>query len=183
MDESKKNSLINSRSYAGTETFSDHRLVVTRLEVSWHRLYRNVNKSTITRYNTRKLQDSTIREEYQRKLSEKVQSADQTSYKWTELQQDIIKTVEEVLGCSENTSKHHIQNAEIEDLSKRQKEIRMQISNSSNVETAAELRGQRKSFQKDITRIVKREREKRLEGIIDRVEYSPNDSKMFKAVQ
>ena len=39
LDQKRKQTLTDARSYRGTETSSDHRLVVTRMEITWPRLY------------------------------------------------------------------------------------------------------------------------------------------------
>ena len=39
LDQKQKQILSDARSYEGTETSSDHRLVIARLEITWPRLY------------------------------------------------------------------------------------------------------------------------------------------------
>ena len=39
LDQKQKQTLTAARSYRGTETSSDHRLVVTRMEITWPKLY------------------------------------------------------------------------------------------------------------------------------------------------
>jgi hypothetical protein len=51
IDKKHKHAITNSRSYSGTETYSDHRLVVTRMIVQWATLYKKTEK----RNNTKKL--------------------------------------------------------------------------------------------------------------------------------
>ena len=41
IDQNQKQTLTDARSYSGTETSSDHRLIVARIEINWPRLYHN----------------------------------------------------------------------------------------------------------------------------------------------
>ena len=104
-------------------------------------------------------------------------------YKWEDLQKDINQTAEIVLGRIISKNSHSIQNNEIEQLLTLQKETRLKISNSNDAEIISKLRKERKLIQKEVSRILKVERETHLEAIIERVESANNDSKMFKAVK
>ena len=72
----KKHCLMDARSYAGTETYSDHRLVVAKIQADWTSLYRKINKkkeATTRKINTRRLiTEEDTRKEYADKLDEKI---------------------------------------------------------------------------------------------------------------
>ena len=75
MSRNQIGTLLDSRSYAGTETYSDHRMVVTTLEVIWCNLYNtNKNSSPVKRrFNTQKLvhcKETALK--YQTELSESI---------------------------------------------------------------------------------------------------------------
>lgn len=62
-------SMIDARSCSGTETFSDHRIVVTRIHLSWSKMFNNKNQklTNVSKLNTDKLiHDPTHRENYKK---------------------------------------------------------------------------------------------------------------------
>ena len=53
-----KHTLINARSFSGTETPSDYRLVICKLQVEKYNIFKNVNKTHSKSYNTIQLTKS-----------------------------------------------------------------------------------------------------------------------------
>ena len=94
----QKQNIRNARTYAGTETSSDHKLLVLDFEADWVKLYRKVNRNKEEiqkRFNTNKLiTDTDAREEYQIKLREEAEKVDT----WEELSEVCKKTAEEKIG-------------------------------------------------------------------------------------
>ena len=66
----RKHVLVDSRSYSGTEKKSDHRIVVTRMDINWPRMYKNNNNASSPKLNTNMLHDPEARLKYQTKLKE-----------------------------------------------------------------------------------------------------------------
>ena len=68
--------LINARSYAGAETFSDHRIVVMEYEDDWTKLYKTANRKrdeTNKKINTQQLvNDEESRKMYQERLEQEM---------------------------------------------------------------------------------------------------------------
>ena len=77
--------MTDSTSYAGTETFSDHRLVVTRYQLIWPVVYQNNSSSSTKRFNSQKLTDTAVKEVYQKRLNEEMTRRDEDS-NWVSLQ-------------------------------------------------------------------------------------------------
>jgi len=174
--------LINARSYNGTRHRSDHRLVVTRLEVNWPKLYQSKPKSNEKpKLNTSKLHDPESREMYHQKLenactTEKVDT-------WEELKQVIINITEQVVEKRTiGTRQSQVQSRKIEKLFIKQKEIYLRIQNSNNVEEVRHLKNERNRVLKEIKTAVKIEKDEQINAIVENVESAPNDAKMFKAV-
>ena len=70
MNKKNKQALTDARSYGGTETSSDERLVVARIEVTWARIYHqrmsNINQK---RFDTRQLtQNEDNQERYREEI-------------------------------------------------------------------------------------------------------------------
>ena len=56
LDQHKKQSLVDARTFSGTETHSDHRLLITRIEVNWAKLYKKALKTEFEKkFDTKKL--------------------------------------------------------------------------------------------------------------------------------
>ena len=97
---SKKHCMMDARTYAGTETYSDHRLLIAKIEADWTSLYRKINKkqTQTKRINIRRLiTDENSRKEYAAKLDERTEDLET----WTEINEAVQKTAEEVLGYEE----------------------------------------------------------------------------------
>ena len=48
---SKKHCMMDARTYAGTETYSDHRLLIAKIEADWTSLYRNKQETNTNEKN------------------------------------------------------------------------------------------------------------------------------------
>ena len=85
-----KHLLRNSRSYQGTLTSSDHRIVITSLQIDWYivHMHKNIKSNNKNKsFNTNELiYDPTKRQEYQQKIEHRL--IDETDKSW-----DKIKTV------------------------------------------------------------------------------------------
>ena len=100
LNQKNKQVLTDTRSYGGTETSSDHRLVVARIELTWARIYHQKMPNTSQkRFDTIQL---TQNEENQEIYGEQIKQETETSkyvaaqqeYKWEKLK-DIIKCAAE----------------------------------------------------------------------------------------
>ena len=78
IDVNKKHCLTNARSYGGTETHSDHKLVVAKIQADWMSLYLKINKKKkeerAKKVDVRRLiLDEEARKQYAEKLEETTQ--------------------------------------------------------------------------------------------------------------
>ena len=66
--------MIDARTYSGTETSSDHRIVVTRIDVNWSKLYAKKPKlNTERKINTQQLiHDEQSRLKFQQETERKI---------------------------------------------------------------------------------------------------------------
>ena len=117
----KKQNIRNARTYAGTETSSDHKLLVLEFESDWVKMYRKINKKkevTQKRFDTRKLIiDQKVRDEYQSKLRSEAERANT----WDELSEACKKSAEEVIGYVQKNENGSVDDEEIKEMSIRQK--------------------------------------------------------------
>ena len=184
MKKNKKQNLQNARTYAGTETYSDHKLLVMVFEANWMKLYKKVNnnkkKEQKKRFNTRKLiTEPETRAEYQQKLEKEAATVDT----WEELGEMCKKTAEEVLGFAEKEGKGETEDTEIKQLSLQQKEIRTKMMNEKKAEKVEELRKERREKQRMIKQKLKEIREAEVDAIAEEIEQTKDDARMFKAMK
>ena len=177
-----KCTLQNSRTYAGTLTFSDHRLVVTRMEIEWYSLYKPPKRTAHGRPINSSLlvNDPGTRSSYQARLSAKLSEVNDNT--WSSISEAIINTAEEVIGRTPVHAYKAKHNDEIDNLSKQQKDIRMQINNAEDADQIRQLKCKRNELMHDIRRTVKRNTEAELDKRVQEINDIRDDAKMFKAV-
>ena len=100
MNQKNKEVLTNAHSYGGTETSSNQRLAVARIELTWARIYHQTMPNTSQkRFDTGQLaQNKENQEKYREQIKQDIESkeyvAAQPENKWEKLK-DIIKCVTE----------------------------------------------------------------------------------------
>ena len=68
-----KHTLINARSFSGTETSSDHRLVICKMQVEKHNIFKDASKTHSKSYNTFQLiKSEETKNVYQKQLHKNV---------------------------------------------------------------------------------------------------------------
>ena len=130
-----KNALRDSRTHQGTKTFSDHRLLVTCMTAQWYIIHRNknnhLNVKSESKIDTNKLVYSReIQDKYQQKLAENMNNTN--NKKWKNISKIIYETAKSELGTVQSKTKRRSNNNQIEQLSNKQKEIKIKIENSNN---------------------------------------------------
>ena len=80
-----KHTLINARSFSGTETSSDHRLVICKLQVEKYLIFKNTNKTHSKSYNTFQfIKSEETKNAYQKQLHENLCKWDVLHWKISE---------------------------------------------------------------------------------------------------
>ena len=180
----KRHNIRNARTYAGTETYSDHKLLISEFETNWVKMYRMINKKrapTTKRFDTRKLiTEKKVKEEYQKKLAERTR----TTNTWEELSDVCKTTAEEVIGYTKNSDKQkHVDDEEIIALSCKQKQVRMNMMNEKHPDKVRKMRIERKEIQRTIQKRLKSIREEEIDRIAEEIEKTKDDVRMFKAMK
>ena len=168
--------------HAGTLTSSDHRLVIARMNIDWFNLYKTVKQSACNQpiNSTRLVNDPEIRSLYQSNLSVKLSEINDIS--WSEISKAIMYTAEDIIGrrpVHKFKTKH---SDELENLSKLQKDIKLQISNSDDEVLIRYLKHKRTELMHKIRRTVKKIPEDELDKRVREINKIRDDSQMFKAV-
>ena len=147
-------------------------------------MYKQINKKNVEkvkRIDSRRLiTEEKCRMEYEEKLVDQMKDKNT----WEEISEVCQKTAEEVLGFVEKEkTQGKIYNKEVERMSREQKEIRMKIECERNPNKIPEMKKERKSIQKKISAEVKRIREQEIDEIVEEIEKTKDDARMFKAVK
>ena len=183
IDKNKKQNIRNSRIYAGTETYSDHRLLVAEFETDWVKLYSKINATkqpTTKRYNIAKLTtDTKTQEAYRKKLEEGAKLANT----WDELSKVCKQTAEEILGFATEEKNEQIEDETLKKLSNMQKNVRMKMMKVKDAMKITKLRKERKQIKREMEKEIKRIREAEIDEIADEIEKVKDDARMFKAMK
>ena len=102
---------------------------------------------------------------------------------WEDIAENITKTAEEVVGFRISTKNNRPDNPEVEKLSKKQKDLRLQISTCDDPLTIAELKAERNKIMHKIKEILTNDKETQINEKVAEIDKAKDATKMFKAVQ
>ncbi len=182
----QKHVLTDARSYGGSETSSDHKIVRMGMNINWCKLYRKAAKQEPTkRFDTSRLvNDQEVQTNYTNKLNESIRELARTgNLKWENIKTEITKAAEETIGYQKNTKHRTIHDPEIEKMSSEQQKIRLDISNSADTDEITKLKSKRKIILKELTKKVAEKKEKEVDSIVANIDTAKDDARMFKAVK
>ena len=176
----------DSRSYSGTETFSDHRMVILKMKINWKIITpRTTSKKQI---DIQKLQDPEIRKKYSEEIKKSLhqnETSQNAQDKWNTIVEACKEASVKTLGYArKKKTKKAVEDEEVKKLSSEQKEIRMKINATRNQETRKTLQIQRNQKMKEIQRKIQEIEDKKILEDIEELENCKDDSnKMFKAIR
>ena len=179
-----KTFLKDARTYAGTLTFTDHRLVILTLNTANKKVTNKGKRYLLSQpHDFTSLQDQEIKEQFQNTL--------QTNWKDNNTDTDpntkYQNITETILASRQVLPKKNPKRREdycpiIHSLSEKQKELRLNINNSTNEELRQRWRIERNKIMHDIKKQTKENKTKMLDNIAWEVQLAPDSMKMFKAV-
>ena len=191
LPQNRKHILRDARSYKGTLVSSDHRLVVSRMDIELYKIHKP--KTNLIK-NNKKINSSQLsrnidqRKQYQQNLSNHLDDIDENQTageRWNQLKDKIIESAEKSVGfCERNKQTNgRTSNPAVEELSQKQKHLRIRISNSKNIEKVTRLKSRRNKIMIEIKNINNIEKEKELDEKISAIEEMKDSAKMFRAVR
>ena len=177
-----KRNLLDSRSYGGATTSSDHRIVISRIDVRIFNIFmeRNLKTSIAEKIDGSQVDVECRQREYHDNLNSKLKLL--CMRKWDDVTECIRKAATETFGCIKRR-KHTKSNPEIAELSEKQKEIRMRMRQEKKVEKYHELRCERRQILKKIHTLVRENKNMEIDRIVTEVDTSHNSAMMFSAVR
>ena len=178
------NKVSDSRSYSGTQTCSDHRLVLTTINETITLPKRHINEKKPDYSKLRNPEYSNVyKTTVLHHLNSNKSTESNTQDKWSNIVGANHKAAEEILKNDQN-SKHRSSNPEIIQLSKEQKELNTHIHNSKNDQTSTFLRKQRNRKLIRIHNLLKADEAERINDEIECIEKSKNNAqKMYQAIR
>ena len=174
-----KRSVKNARSYGGTETGSDHKLVKMKMEINWRRI-RDKNKK-VERLDLDGFSDPHKREEYQKKVKAAYAQvkAESVQEKWNQICNVVRETGKQVLGCKKNSKKANDEQLEI--LSGEEYKLRMDISSTTDMPTRKQKQKELKDVKKAAKKWLKEVETQRINNKMIKIEEMKNDSSRYFA--
>ena len=173
----------------GLLTNSDHRLVKSTFRVEKHKLWNTKsNTPKPPKLNISKLTNSkTCRDQYRIELNYRLTPIDQDNdtvcNTWANIRSAIKNSAKASVGTIVRNKQKRTPNDTISELSKRQKEIRLQIQNTDNRERKVELRKERNRVLHTIRKTELEERNKELVAKVENISNANSDHAMFNAVK
>ena len=173
----------NARSYSGTNTDTDHRLVMTTLNLEWYKAY----QIRAVKYNVdiNKLQTPEYRNQYKTYVSDSYsQRTEEKSPQdqWDNIKNACLEAAEKTLGTTKNQTRS--ENPEIKILSEKQKKIRNDINCSQNKKTIEKLKKERNQILREIHSKLEEEVLQKINSLTEEIEVTKNDStRTYKAIR
>ena len=179
-----KQNLSDARSFAGTLTNSDHRLVRVNIDFSSKHLKKTPLKRDNVKFHTDRLQDENTKTKFQESCSKflnqcKTNPSPQEGLE--NINSSLLKAANEtILPINRKFGDRHC--PEIEKLSNKQKEIRLLINN--NPEPCQNLKAERNKIFKQIREKTLENANKRIDDLVDKIDNCATGSaQMFEAVK
>ena len=186
----RKQSLINARSYAGTKTFSDHRIVKAELHIEPYNLFKSKKTTSTKSINVGRLHDTTTREAYKTAIKNSLQESaearreEPTAEAWTRVANSVVTIAGEVLGHQRTKrSRNRGFDPHVERLSEQQRSTRMRINTCRDPARTRELRAERNKIMHAIRKKNTENREREIDELVSEIDKYHDHTKMFKATK
>ena len=165
---------MNAWSFSGTETSSDHHLVISKLQLEKCIIFKNANKRDSKSYNTFQLKKSEeTKNSYHQQLHENLCEMECNS--WENIWASITDAATKTIGFTKNNKKHRIHSPAVERLSNQQKGLLLRISFTVNNEKVIELKTQRNRVLHDIDNILNEDKNRELDDLASEIGKCHND--------
>ena len=169
----------NSRSYGGTETESDHKLVKMTMDINWKRI-RSKNIK-VERLDTEGFSDIKTKKEYQKevKIATTNIKANNAQERWNQICKVVRETGKKVLGSKKITKRAN--DKHLETLSEKKFKIRMDINSTTEITTRKEKQQELKEIKKEAKARLKEVETQRINDKLIKIEEMKNDSARYFA--
>lgn len=178
-----KKTLLDARSFNGTLTYSDHRIVISSFDLRTFQLHTQKKpKADAIKFNAREL---AVNEEkrivYREDLSSKLRAMNDDC-EWNEIVCALRESANKTLDDG-YTKVSKSDDSEIRQLSVKQKELRLKIENTRDVAIRREKKHERNLVLKEIRVKQKQKQESEIDRIAEEINNASHSQKMYKAVK
>ena len=174
--------VTDCRSYSGTITDSDHRLVIANTIIPRHKTPQNKTKTNNLHGDA--LTDTQTREAYQNAFTKHYKQETTPQKIWTNIIHSIQEAIHEIKPNKHQGNKDKQADKHIRTLSQQQKQIRQQINATTNKDTRHTLQQKRNKILQNIHKATIELDNQKLQCKIREIEQSTNNcNKMYKAIQ
>ena len=144
---------------------------------------KHYQRNKTERFNTNLLiNDKDKRKEYQQKIDQNIEDSNDKT--WKNITTIIKQVAKETIGVEKRRFKRkQIFNEEIEQLSKEQKEIRLQINNTKDTRKVKQIRNQRNQILHNIKKVQEKVTGKEIDNVTNDIAESKHDLQFFKALK
>ena len=171
-----KHLIQDSRSYGGTETDKDHKMVICKINIDTQKIHSKNNikpKTNISAFANKKNQ-----EEYQQKINENFKEENQNAKeKWNNISRIWVDKAKETLGERTKYQKHN--DERIKKLTQENKKLRIEIENCNDMDIKLRKKEKRIDIQKEINTKMKELTENELNLELEELEKAKNDSNKY----
>ena len=102
---------------------------------------------------------------------------------WSNIRTCITETAKEVIGFRKGDKNKRPDNAKVAELSREQKELRLEIAECNVPETVQSLKARRNKLLHNIKATLLEEKEKELDAIVSEIDKLKDSAKMFRSVR
>ena len=174
----------NSRSYAGFDTSTDHKLVIAKFKLQWWKMKNNISKAV--RIDVDKLRIAGNREAYLRDILKdihKVKEEITTDDKWKCVTDICIKSAEQNLGKKKINQRNVHDHPEIKALSDKQKQLKQKCESTSIKEVLKEIKKEHNKILNEIKTKISVLEEEVMEKELEEIENNGHNQKAYEAVK
>ena len=169
----------NARSYGGTETDSDHKLVKMEIEIDWRKV-NNKNKK-VERIDVNGFSNTAKREEYKEAVKQatiNIQTQNPQE-KWSQICKIARETGKRILGLKTNSQK--INDAQLETLSQKKYKIRMDIGSLTDTQKMKDNQRELREVKKAAKKRMKEVETQQINNKMTSIEAMKKDSTRYFA--
>ena len=173
-----KSLLTNARSYSGTITSSDHKLVKTSLRLEWTKLPKSINNNKCIDIN--KLEIDENKTEYKTQIKEQskeINIHDTSNNIWTNICNICNTTAAKITGYVKHNER--FENKELVELVERKQKIRKEIESNTNKEKRELLRKEKNKTANEIKDKIGELEDEKLNKDLEELERLKEDSTKY----
>ena len=174
----------DSRSFGGFTCNSDHKPVISKINLRWKKTIRTKPRPRINYQGIN--QSNTSRKDYQNLVKDNLAKMDKTNNvqtKWDNIKKCTINAAIKVAGYNTRNN-HHRNNKQIEELSKKQKQLHNEITSTRCKNKQKTLKAERNQILNKIHKEIKKEENNKISDKLKPIENMPDDAnKTYRAVK